>query len=294
MWVSSLTRKTKRISLLYLVFSLVVLTFVAGSLSNLQLHPGTPFPGAGDTDLTGQSAKIQPTFHDHGQTSPLRCLQGIFAIVFIVLMFYVPIRLLFLLNTRKTLWLILAMGIALMLAYMVSWIAPEQTAYTPVEILELPISTTFDYQVTPLGNPPQILVRLVLLGILMGMALLAFKIVKGRRDLKEPEDLLLHEMEQAVHALKVGMDLKNVIVRCYMQMTHLLQKERGIDRAHDMTVREFEDLLSAQGFPSGPVHQLTSLFELTRYGMYPVGALEEECALKNLNAIIQHCRRVED
>ena len=90
------------------------------------------------------------------------------------------------------------------------------------------------------------------------------------------------------------MDLRNVILRCYLRMTRALQEERGIERSQNMTVREFEDWLKYKGFPTVPVRQLTSLFEKVRYGTQPTMKVDEKAAVESLNEIIQYCRRERD
>jgi hypothetical protein len=285
-----LTRHTKHISLLFLAGVLVSLIFLAGSLSNLQLRSGMPFPGGGFTDDTNQSLKALPSI----QTYSFPILRGMFALAFLILMIYVSIRLLTLVNIKKTLLWLLAMGIALIIVTMMPRIAPEQTAYSPNEISEVPSPPAFDYPVSPLGQAPQILIWLVILGIVLAMGLLAIKAVKGWPHRAGIEDPLFQEAEKAVHALKAGVDLKSVIIRCYLQMTRSLQEERGIERSHTMTVREFEDLLEAKGFPTAPVRQLTYLFEIARYGKHIMSADDDKNAIESLNEIIRFCRNGRD
>jgi hypothetical protein len=114
--------------------------------------------------------------------------------------------------------------------------------------------------------------------------------VKRWQSSKTIEDELLQEAEEAVNALKAGADLRNVILRCYFQMTHLLQEEQGIERDHTMTVQEFERWLENLGFPSIPLIQLTSLFEKVRYGKQEMSDHDERIAIDSLNEIIQFYR----
>ena len=93
-----------------------------------------------------------------------------------------------------------------------------------------------------------------------------------------------------MHALQRGLDLKNVIVDCYRQMSWALQREQGIELNETMTAREFEELLNVRGFPNAPVHQLTQLFEVARYGVRQLNASDERDAFDCLNAIVRHSR----
>ena len=100
----------------------------------------------------------------------------------------------------------------------------------------------------------------------------------------------MKEAEQAVNALEAGADLRNVILRCYFQMTRSLQEEQGIEREYPTTVQEFERRLENLGFPSIPLRQLTSLFEKVRYGKQQTNHNDEQIAMDSLNEIIQFCR----
>jgi hypothetical protein len=122
------------------------------------------------------------------------------------------------------------------------------------------------------------------------MGWLAIKVFKRWIFPAKIEDQLLLEAEDAVNALEAGVDLRNVIVRCYLQMSRLLQEEQGIERSYDMTAREFEDWLEYKGFPTTPVHQLTCLFEKVRYGKGQMSDNNENKAIESLNEIIQFCR----
>jgi hypothetical protein len=101
-------------------------------------------------------------------------------------------------------------------------------------------------------------------------------------------DRLTLQAEWALQTLKSGGDLKNVIVRCYWQMEQVLKEEQGIEKETAMTVREFEHLLEARGMPQLPVHQLTQLFEMVRYGRRATSAADEHQAIEAFTAILQY------
>jgi len=74
-------------------------------------------------------------------------------------------------------------------------------------------------------------------------------------------------------------------------MSRILSQERGIQRHHDMTPREFERRLAAVGLPERHVRQLTRLFERVRYGAREAGEAEEQQAITCLTVIAEACRR---
>jgi len=94
------------------------------------------------------------------------------------------------------------------------------------------------------------------------------------------------EAEKAWQALITGLDLKDVIIKCYRQMSLALEQEQGIERKDFMTPREFENLLEAAGIPHEPIHQLTQLFEAVRYGNWQPNLVDEQKAIHCLQAIV--------
>jgi hypothetical protein len=281
-----MTNHSKYLSLLFLVGTLVAFILLTASLSNLELQPGTPFPGGIDSGNDVQAVSpLPPT-----QIYFIPLLRGIFALIFLVFLIDVAARLIVLVNVKRILQLALALVILLILIYMLPHITPGGPAYFLNESSNITTPPAFDYPVTPLGQPPQILIQLVIIGIVLGIGLLAFTVVKRWPSSKSIEDELLQEAEQAVNALKAGADLRNVILRCYFQMTRSLQEEQGIERDYTMTVQEFERWLGNLGFPSIPLRQLTSLFEKVRYGKQQTSNNDEQIAMDSLNEIIQFCR----
>jgi hypothetical protein len=99
------------------------------------------------------------------------------------------------------------------------------------------------------------------------------------------------EAEKAWQALKTGSDLKNVIVKCYLQMSMALEQEQGIERQDFMTTGEFEKLLQAAGIPHEPIHQLTRLFDAVRYGNWQPNTADEQNAIQSLEAIMLYSRQ---
>ena len=281
-----MTNHSKYLSLLFLIGTLVAFILLTASLSNLELQPGTPFPGGIDSGNDVQSVSPPPTT----QIYFIPLLRGIFALIFIVFLIDIAARLVVLVNIKRILQLAFALVILLLIVYMLPRITPVPPAYFPNGSSAITTPPTFDYPVTPLGGPPRILIQLVIIGIASGIGLLAFKVVKRWRSSKRIEDELLQEAEQAVNALQAGADLRNVILQCYFQMTRSLQEKQGLERDYTMTVQEFERWLGNLGVPSIPLRQLTFLFEKVRYGKQETNHTDEQIAIDSLNEIIQFCR----
>jgi len=281
-----MTQKSKQLGLLFLIVALVSLVLLTTSLSNLQLRPGAPFPGGSISNNSSPSDKTLPEL----KTYSFLIQRGILALIFLVLVIYVPFKIITLVNRKIILRLVLIIGILILIGYLMPLISRGQPIYFPNESSETIKPPSFDYPVTPLGRPPQLLVWLVIIGILLGFGLLAIRVLKRWFSPSRIEDQLLLEAEEAVNALQAGIDLRNVIIRCYLKMSRLLQEEQGIERSYNMTVREFEEWLESKGLPAVPVHQLTSLFEEVRYGKEQMSYQDEKNAVESLNEIIQFCR----
>ena len=85
-------------------------------------------------------------------------------------------------------------------------------------------------------------------------------------------------------------EISDVIIRYYAEMSEVLQEQSGIQRAKAMTSFEFEQELIKKGFPAKPVQQLTRLFEQVRYGHQQAGEIEKQIAVESLSEIIEFCR----
>jgi hypothetical protein len=98
--------------------------------------------------------------------------------------------------------------------------------------------------------------------------------------------------QKALDELQTGIEIKNVVIRAYYQMSQVLDQELGITRKDAMTPREFEVKLEGAGLPAEEVQQLTRVFEAVRYGTTQVNWELEHQAITSLTAIIEACRKI--
>jgi hypothetical protein len=141
-----------------------------------------------------------------------------------------------------------------------------------------------------LGAVPAWLLWLVGIGLLVSSILVGIWIFAPSSRRETAIDLVGLEAEKAWQALINGLDLKDVIVKCYRQMSLALEQEQGIERKDFMTTREFEHLLETAGVPHDPIYQLTRLFEAVRYGNWQPNPVDEQKAIHCLQAIMLYCR----
>jgi hypothetical protein len=154
--------------------------------------------------------------------------------------------------------------------------------------IEMPLPTPEPPVTAPLGSVPPLLLWLVGIGLLVISVGVGVWIALSRQS--SPIDLVGLEAEKAWQALKTGLDLKDVIINCYQQMSLALEQEQGIERKDFMTTGEFENLLEAAGVPHDPIHQLTRLFDAVRYGNWKPNPVDEQKAIESLEAIMSYSR----
>jgi hypothetical protein len=281
-----MTLRTKRIALFLLIGALLSIILLTASLSNLQLKPGTPFPAGGDT---GDANTPLSSITTQGSFA-IPVARGFFALLLLILLIYVPSRLIVFVNFKKLFQFLSVMVILLGLVTLMPRMVPSQSTYAPAISTEAPPPPAETFPTAPIGQPPQALTTIVIIAAVLGIGLLAVFLVKQSLSSTKLEDQLLQEAQDAISALLAGDDLSDVIIRCYLQMTHALEEEQGIERSEHMTAREFEELLADKGFPANPVHQLTMLFETVRYGQAQISEHDESRAIQSLNEIIQYCQ----
>jgi hypothetical protein len=156
--------------------------------------------------------------------------------------------------------------------------------------MEMPLPTAAPQVTAPLGSVPEVLYWLVGIGLLVSIILLGIWIFSPAARYETAIDIVGLEAENALQSLRTGRDLKDVIVKCYRQMSLALEKEQGIERKDSMTTREFENLLETAGVPHDPIHQLTQLFEAVRYGNWQPNLTDEQKAINCLETIMLFSR----
>lgn len=147
-------------------------------------------------------------------------------------------------------------------------------------------------------NPPAWLDAGICLGIAFILAILitvlAWGIYRASREAAgDTLTRLAEEAQDAADTLLSGANIRDTVIRCYIQMTKVIANERNVRREEAMTPHEFEQvLLEKMKLPEFPVQRLTRLFEAVRYGDYHPGKREELEAIDSLTAIAAACKSV--
>lgn len=117
---------------------------------------------------------------------------------------------------------------------------------------------------------------------------------KIRTQRKPPLELVAKEAEAALADIRAGAAVNNVVLRCYLDMSRALARQRGLARQEGMTPREFEDVLIAQALPPTSVKRLTRLFERVRYGGQEATERDKQEAVSALEEIVAAIRRPDE
>lgn len=287
--------------LLFSGLAVVALVFLAAGLSNLEFLPGRPHP---ILDLLGDV--LRAIF---GAIPDSQAFGSLFVILIWVAMLLLIILVFYLIimprtKTRGSRWLgylVWLLALYLLLRLRPNVVEESQGGSPAVPQTPLPTLPA----VTPVpdevvasasefaSSSPQwvvLLVALILAILAVGGLLGAARFFWRRSHISSsPLEQLAQEAQEALVALEAGAEVKDTVMRCYFEMSRVLDEQRGIRRAGTMTPREFERELKAAGLPDTHVERLTRLFEGVRYGARVADEREERQAVACLTAIVETC-----
>jgi hypothetical protein len=289
---STVLGRSRLRGLLALGITTVAIVILSAGLSEVDLLPGQSFFIEGEPEAEVDFAPLPP---GHILIALLRAVVSITLLLLPVVVIYAILSPEFRKHVFKRLlsFLVLVAAADLLKRTWPDLFGWEEGA--TFSVASVPAEPSLE--MTPvrfIADPPAWLVLAISLGVTL---LLSALLVGGVWFLRHrtrrstgPLEQLAHEAEEALELLQAGSDLKDIVMRCYAEMSRTLDRERGIIRQESMTPREFEGRLVEVGLPGGPVHRLTRLFEQVRYGSKVADEREEEQALACLTAIVAACR----
>lgn len=281
-----MTYSVKRKTLILLGLVMLVTVIIAANLSQLELKPGMPLPKLENDQVVLAPIEEEPLV----AISVYEFFKVFFILALAGALLYAVYRMI-----KDAGWVglgsviqpvmvvILIAGIIIFLVLLL----PKAQSDLP---MELPPPITAPPVTSPLGPVPVVLLWLVGIGLLVSGILLGIWVLTPSSRYESTIDLVGLEAENALQLLKNGLDLKDVIVKCYHQMSLAIEREQGIERIDSMTTREFENLLETAGVPHDPIHQLTRLFEAVRYGNWRPNPIDEQKAIRCLEDIMLFSR----
>ncbi len=285
-------RRAKLTALIFFAIVLAAMLLLSFSLTQLEFQPGVPFS-------LERSAVENFAFSawssDLGFLILIRILLGLALVSLPFILLYM----LFNKQTRKRLLIFLVVAGVLIAVgssaaeKLALQTPPSQASQQPEQ--PLPEQPAAPLAVFEAASPADsaVIAAIVVLALVLaaGAGFLLFR-HKPLNHQNEPNlEPLAQPAEQAIQSLYAGGDLKQIVIRCYLEMSAALDREQDIRRADSMTAHEFERLLAQKGLPEKPVETLTRLFETARYSPETPGALEQQQALSSLQAILKACRR---
>ena len=279
---------TKRRSMLVLLsLALLGSLLISTSLSGLHLQAGLPFPGPNGEvgPSNGQTGfyEVDP-ISGPASTDFLRIIPFLFLFVFIYLMFRYE-------GLKRVVFGVLALCLLLwILAVVLNWLMPVDFGNKKIidDLSVPPQEMPSDiFQIESIGNAPPIFIWLVITGLVLLVFAVGIWLYRTTSKAPSTTDLIKEEARNALKEIQEGKELSNIVIRCYMQMVHVLETERGIEREDSMTTQEFKRLLVSHDFPERAVNRLTSLFEKVRYGNKRIEVNDEVTAVDCLTAITE-------
>ena len=272
----------RRHAAILLLVSLSAAILLAPALGSIRLGPGSPFPGAGGASTGAEPATTAPRL-PAAETLP--AFRGMLAVGLVILGVLLVSRLVSLTNPRRVLGIAAAIAAIVLLMLTLPRMPTGGAIALPPESAAPPVPPA-EVVTTPLGTPPPSFVWISGLIVLAAGALAVIIALRPRPAPIRVTDGIAAEASRALGEIRAGADSTSVIVRCYLQLTSLIQAEQGLSRHRGLTVREFESSLEHLGLPREPLWRLRTLFESVRYGERRMSPAEEERAVDSLNELV--------
>lgn len=138
---------------------------------------------------------------------------------------------------------------------------------------------------------PAWLIEMLSFALAAGFIYFLFWLWKKRRQMEggfsTPAEKLVRSAQTALRRIEAGQNLRDVVLRCYQEMTEAVAEKRHITRPEYATPHEFANSLEAAGLPGEQVRRLTDLFEAVRYGHKIPGSGERADAVACLKAVVE-------
>lgn len=274
--------RLRRNAAILLLVGLAAAILLAPALDGLQLGTGSPFPGASGAATQTES---EGTTRRLPAEESLPAFRGILAVGLVVLGILLVVRLASLWHPRRLLGIAAAIAVIVLIMISLPRIPSGGAVALPPESAA-PRVPSAEVVTTPLGTPPPTFVWIAGLIVLVAGAVAVIIALRPRPAPVSVADEIAVEASRALGEIKAGADSTSVIVRCYLQLTSLVQKERGLSRHRGVTVREFEASLEGLGLPREPLWRLRNLFEAVRYGERRMSPQEEAQAVASLSELV--------
>lgn len=289
------------IAILFLIAAVTVILLFASGLSSLQLRPGGSLNVfAALTDMMSPAEVETPSATEldaQGEGLPvLGFARAFFWILLFLTLVYAFVSPQFRKQVIRT--VILAVVLVFALNRLRETLTPKELEETPVGLAEQPPPGAY---ANALPDPPSIVTStpdwivwtITILFALFFVILIWFlwRKLRPRTEEENAQTQVAQQAGAALSELEQGGDLREVILRCYAQMSNVLYENSNVTRHSAMTPRDFEQHLMQLGFADQHIGRLTRLFEAARYSTGVPGPAAEAEAMDCLSAIVQEYGR---
>lgn len=151
----------------------------------------------------------------------------------------------------------------------------EQTTAEERELVPLPAAIAAGVGDTPRAESHtaarllEVALAVLATGASVALLVAAWRMRRERPKPPEPEAPALEQaIDGALRGLAQGRDPAGVVIDCYREMMGAFAATSGVN-PRALTPREFAASLGSKGLGGEPLDELTSLFELVRYGRRP-------------------------
>ena len=278
-----MSHRRRLTTLLFAGIAILTLMVLSAGLSGVELQPARPFTIAGqETDrFVGEAPTLPPEV--------FKVLWQVLSLVFAIILPFAVLHFLVSPEGRKR----VIRNTLLITTYAIFFLLFLQNLRQgSAPLLDNPPNGTGDAEQFSIPdifvNPPPWLIFIIGMLLVAALALLVTYFVRRRRPPVESDlQLVAREARIALADLRAGADVKDTILRCYLEMTVALSQARGVQRHHAMTPREFETYLARTGLSIDHVKRLTRLFEAVRYSTHRSSPGDEREAEACLQSIVE-------
>lgn len=274
-----MSKGKKNGAILFLILGLFAIIPLASGLSTLQLQPGQRF-----TLEEGDDAANEVEVAEDEELSEQFAPTLIRNTLLVFLVIFLPLSLIVALRSPKLFKEVLKQDLRLFLIFLAVFYVFRQLqlqGFFNQNKLESVEGTAVS--IPDLIQNPTVMIGFLLAFVMLG--LFAFSMWKLWQRVS-PLLNVSQIAQDAIEEIQAGVDLRDVIVRCYYDMCRALQSTNRWARSKATTPSELAEQLQVAGIAGEQTARLTRLFERVRYGGQDVGKAEEQEAIECLQAIV--------
>lgn len=265
-------------AIFFLILGLLAIIPLASGLSTLKLQPGQRFTLETGQDAAAEEEVVEEETPDI-TTAPILIRNTL--LVFLVI--FLPLSLIVALRSPELFKEVLKRDLRLFLFFLAGFFLIRQLQLQGFfNRPDLGAEEGAIVSIPDLIQNPTVLMGFAMAFVLLGLfAFSMWKLCQRVSPLLNVSQIA----QDAIEEIQSGVDLRDVIVRCYYDMCRALQNTGRWARSKATTPSELAEQLQNAGIAGEQTARLTRLFERVRYGGQDLGKAEEQEAIECLQAI---------